>query len=141
MAIINQNLDGSEKKRFECFAFGALATGVTQLLVTVPYNAILQGVNVAAFGLSGVPVHSLSIFRFNVGAGLTSIPLGVTLTLQAVGTSGPLGYSLAPPGVSLLAGDSLLLTTGVANTAIASSVVTVVISGLDDIKVYQNSVA
>jgi hypothetical protein len=141
MPLINQNDDPSQKKVWESFALGALATGVTQLLVTVPYNAILQGVNVAAFGLSGSPVHSLSLFRFVTGAGLTSIPLGVTLTVQAVGTSGPVGFSLAAPGFSMLAGDNLCLTTGVANTAIATSIVTVVLSALDDIKVYQNTVA
>ncbi len=141
MPIINQNLDGSEKKRFESIALGALATGVTQLLVTVPYNSLLQGLNVSAFGLSGAPVHSLSVFRFVPGVGLTSVLLGATLTIQTIGTSGPIGYSLARPGISLLAGDNLCVTTGVANTAIATSIMTVVLSALDDIKVYQNSVA
>lgn len=141
MPIINQNYDPSEKKEFESVAIGALATGVTQLLTTIEYDSLLQGVNVAAYGLSGSPVHSLTAFRFVAGVGQTSINLGATLTIQGFGTSGAIGFSIAPPGISLLAGDQLLLTTGVANTAVASSLITVVISALADIKVYQNSVA
>jgi len=138
MPIINRNLDSSEKKESSYETFGALATGVTQLLVIAPYNCLLQGVNVAAFGLSGSPVHSLSLLRF--AGGQTAIPLASTLTIQAFGTSGAIGFSLAAPGITLLAGDVILVTTGAANTAVGTSSFQTILTALDDVKVYQNAV-
>ena len=138
MGIINQNYDISEKKMSESVSFGAIATGATNLLCVIPYDAILQGGNLAAFGLSGSPVYSLSVFRC-VAAGQTSIGLGVTFAAQAFGTSGPTGFSVAQPGISLIAGDVLCMTSGVANTAVSSACVNVVYSGLADIKVFVNA--
>lgn len=138
MSIIDQNLDSSVRKELQTVVIGALATGVSSILAVVPYNAILQGVNVAAFGLSGAPVHSLSVYR-NAG-GLTSVGLGLTLTVQTFGTSGAIGYSIAPPGVSLLAGDLLVQLSGVANTAITGEVLGLVWRSLDDVRVYTNSI-
>ena len=82
MGIINRDLARSEKRRDQTVVFGALATGVTALLKVVPFNATLDSVNVAAFGLSGSPVWSLSAFRFNTSGGLTSIGMGVTLSAE-----------------------------------------------------------
>lgn len=139
MPIINQNLDPSEKKEEQTFVLGAVATGVTSLLKLVPYNCLLQGVNLAAFGISGAPTYSLSVFRATSG-GLTSIPLGVSFAAAAFGTSGPIGASLSGAGVTLLAGDALCMTSGAANTAIESGQLAVIFAALADIKKYQNSV-
>lgn len=140
MAIINQNLDFSEKMVEQSVALGAVATGVTSLLQVVPFNCLLQGFNLSAFGLSGAPTYSLSVFRATAG-GLTSIPLGVSLTAQAFGTSGPVGASIAGPGITLLAGDAICMTSGTANTAIATGIASVVYSALGDFKSYQNTVS
>jgi hypothetical protein len=139
MSIINRDLNRSEKRRDEPSVFGALATGVTQILDVLPYNAILEGFNTAAFGISGSPVWSLSAFRF-VSGGLTTVNIGATISPVAIGTSGNLGASIIPPGVSLLAGDVILLTTGGANSAVTTSVVSLYLRALDDIRVFQNSV-
>lgn len=144
MSIINRNLDLSEKKSCEVITLGALATGATQLLKLMPYDCVLQGFNLAAFGISGAPVYSLSVFRATSG-GLTSIPLGVSLAAAAFGTSGPVGATIggssAGFGISLLAGDALFLITGGANSAIASGLANVTVTALADIKFYQNTVS
>lgn len=140
MSIINQNLARSQRKANggEPAIFGAFATGVTQLLNIIPYDSIITGVNVAAFGLSGSPVWSLSLFRF--AGGLTSIPLGATLTVGAVGTSGNLGFTLPSSGFTCNAGDVLIVTSGGANSSVTTSAVTVIFEGRSDINVYQNSI-
>ncbi len=139
MPIINRNLDGSERKNEESFTLGLVATGATALLRLIPYNCLLQGVNLAAFGISGTPAYSLSVFRS--AGGLTSIPLGISLGASDFGTSGPIGATISAPGVTLLAGDALVITSGGANSAIASGIVSVVISALADFKTYQNTVS
>ncbi len=139
MGIINRDLARSEKNNDETFVFGALVTGASALLKVVPFNALLTSVNVAAFGLSNSPIWSLEAFRFT-SAGLTTLTVGGTITLTAIGTSGCIGFSLAAPGFSLLAGDVLVIRTGGANTATANSAVSVVMQPLADIKVFQNSV-
>ena len=141
MAIISRDLARSEKRREQPIRYDALATGVTALLDIVPYNAILDGVNVAAFGVSGSPVWSLSVFRFNSSGGLTSMGLGVTLSVLGIGTSGCLGMSLPAGGYTLLAGDVLTLTTGGSNAAVATSAVTVLLRSSADIRVFQNAVS
>lgn len=140
MGIINRDLGRSQKQTDEAFPLGVIANGVTQLLKIVPYNALLTGANVAAFGVSASPVWSLSYFRFNATGGLTSIGAGATLAVGGIGTSGCLGFSLAAPGITLLAGDVLCLTAAGA-AAVATSVITLVMMPTADIKVYQNSVA
>ena len=140
MAIINQNLDFSEKKILVERSLGAVATGVTSLIAVMPSNCILQGFNLSGFGLSGLPTYSLSVFRATAG-GLTSIPLGVSLVAQAFGTSGPVGASIAAPGISLMAGDAIVMLSGTADTAIASGIASVVYSCLADFKSYQNTVS
>ena len=135
MGIINRDLDPSQKKIVLDKSFGAIATGVTSLLGIVPFNASLQGFNLAPFGLSGAPVYSLSVFR-GVAAGLTSVGLGVTVTASALGASGPMGATITGIGATLLRGDVLVMLSGVANTAVASANVSVTISGSNDYNKY-----
>lgn len=142
MPIINQNYDPSEKKVGEVVVFSAVTTGVTLPVRISPWNSLLQGVNVSAHGLSGSPVHSLSIQRMVAGVGFTGVNnLGLTLTVQAMSVSGCVGFSIPAPGITLLTGDLLVLTTGASSTAVGQLCLNVVISALDDIKVYQNTVA
>jgi hypothetical protein len=140
MPIINQNLDTSEKKIAETVTIGALATGVTSLLKLMPFDGLLQGFNLAVFGVSGSPAYSLSVYRATSG-GQTTIPLGVSLSGQAFGTSGPVGATISGAGVTLLAGDALVLVTGGANSAVSSAVATTCVSALADFKSYQNTVS
>lgn len=139
MGIINRDLSRSEKRKSQAAVFGALATGVTQLISIIPSNSIVTGMNVSAFGISGSPVWSLSAFRFNATGGLTSINMGFTLSVGTIGTSGNLGASFASPGISLIAGDVIALTTGGANSSVTNSAVTLYYVPLADINVYQNS--
>lgn len=140
MPIINQNLDTSEKKHDYSTVLGAVATGVTSLIKLIPFDCLMKGFNLAAFGLSGTPTYSLSVLR-SVGGGQTAVALGVSLSGQAFGTSGPVGATITAPGITLLAGDVLEMISGTADTAIAGGVATVTISALADIKSYQNTVA
>lgn len=135
MGIINQNLDASQKRRDQTFAFGAIATGVTNLLSVIPYDAYLQGVNLAAFGISGAPVYSLSVFRATSG-GLTSVGLGVSLAAVAMGTTGPVGATITGIGATLLRGDVLCLTSGGANSAVATAALSISVAGSADINKY-----
>lgn len=139
MPIINQNLDITEKRQAVSTVFGAFATGATQLVQLVPYTCLLQGFNLAAFGISGTPTYSLSVYRSTSG-GQTTIPLGISLAAQAFGTSGPVGASISAPGVTLLAGDALLLVSGTADSAIATGIASPCIVALADFKSYQNTV-
>jgi hypothetical protein len=135
MGIINRDLDPSQKKVVLDKNFGAIATGVTNLLGIVPFNAFLQGVNLAPFGVSGSPVYSLSVFRGVVG-GLTSVSLGVSLAASTLGASGPIGATISGIGATLLRGDVLCLTSGGANSAVATANVSVTISGSNDYNKY-----
>lgn len=141
MPIINRDLATSQKKIEIAKNFDAVvATGVTSLIQVLEYNSMLTGVNVCALGISGSPVWSLWALRFNATGGQTVMGLGCTLSPQAFGTSGCVGFSIAPPGISMLMGDVLFMTTAGSNAAVATASVKVVTYGLSDIRVFQNSV-
>lgn len=138
MAIINASLDSTEQNSVIGGGSAALATGVTLLLGMVPYSSTVQLAKVAAEGISGTPTGLLSIGRFIVGSGNTSITVGFTsLTLQAVGTSGLQTIVQAAAGSSWLqlqAGDRLYWTSGGSNAAITGLLVRVVIKAVQDIR-------
>lgn len=140
MPIINQNLDVSEKKVQRDTILGAVATGVTSLIRYIPYNCLLQGFALSAFGLSNTPTYSLNALRSTSG-GLTSIPLGISVAATAFGTSGAIGASISGAGVTLLAGDILLMTSGTADSSITTGIATTVINCLQDFKSYPNTVS
>ena len=104
----------------------------------IPYPATLDGVRVAAAGISGTPTYDLRVLRFIAGAGVTTIAGGATtLTGVAVGTSGIQSMVLASSGstlLNLLAGDMITLTSGGANSAVTGLNVSVVVKALQDIK-------
>ena len=107
--------------------------------VLVPYPSVLKAVEAAAIGVSGAPQLSVSVQRFIPGTGLTTIVgLVANQAILAMGTSGPVGFSLATPGSTLLglqAGDLLFvnqLFSG-GNVAITSLAVDFVLAPTQDI--------
>lgn len=153
MPLVNRDKDASEQREVYTttvmYTLSGASAGIvnpgvstanTFPLFTVPYPATIVTAGEAAYGLSGTPVHSLWIYRF--AGGFTSIVCGQTMNVTAYGTSGgmfggTLGYSLVA-GVAatfpLQSGDQVVLYTQGANTATASSTVTVVVKALQDIK-------
>lgn len=138
MAIVNRSLDPSEQRKVFEAAYGAVATGVTVFVCAVPFNSTLDGIRVAAAGLSGSPTYAMTVQRFITGAGLTAITGGATtLTAVAFGTSGIQSMVMAASGstlLNLLAGDVIALTSGAANTAVTNLSVSAVIKAVQDIK-------
>jgi hypothetical protein len=142
MAISNRDLDNAQTRETIYACLGPVVTGATFLLGPIPYPAQVVAAQTASMGLSGAPVHALLISRFIVGTGYTTIGLNATLTISAIGTSGPQGYSTASfagsgaSGTPLYPGDDLILVTGAANTATANTSVAVVIKALQDVKTH-----
>jgi len=138
MAIVNRSLDASEQRKAFTMNLQAVATGVTIQAMIVPYASVLEGVKVAAAGLSGSPTYDLRIWRFIAGTGVTTIAGGATtLTAVAVGTSGVQSMVLASSGstlLNLLANDVITLTSGAANTAVTNLTVGIVVKAVQDIK-------
>lgn len=136
MAIVNRDLFSTQQRDSYSAALAPTVTGLTYGIMTVPYPATLIAANVAANGLSGAPNFSLWLQRFIVGTGITSIVMGTSQVITTFGTSGAIGFSLNGSGASfpLQAGDQLILSTAAANTATASTSVTLVIQALQDIK-------
>lgn len=138
MGVTNRSLDASEQRKVLGAAYGAVATGATLHACIVPFNSTLEGIRVAAEGLSGAPTYAMRIQRFIAGAGITAIAGGATtLTATAFGTSGLQSMVLAAAGstlLNLLAGDIITLTSGGANTAATNLSVSVVVKATQDIK-------
>ena len=136
MGIINRDLDMSEQYQTVQAGPFATATGATFPICVIPYACKLSAFVEAAQGLSGAPVHSLHVLRFN-SAGATVIDgLFATQTVQSQGTSGPIGFSLTSFGntMTFKANDLLFLGCGAANAAVAKETVTVVLDAIADIK-------
>ena len=138
MAITNRAKDVSEQRDVLQSSFQLTVTGATLFAAVIPYPATLDGVRVAAAGISGTPTYDLRVLRFIAGAGVTTIAGGATtLTGVAVGTSGIQSMVLASSGstlLNLLAGDMITLTSGGANSAVTGLNVSVVVKALQDIK-------
>jgi len=138
MAICNRDLGFSEQEKLLGDAYGALATGVTVPVATVPWPCTIQSAKVAAFGISGTPTVALTIQRFIVGSGVTSYLGGfTTLTMQAAGTSGVQSVVTAAAGSTALllqTGDVIMATTGGANSAVTGLQVSVVVQATQDIR-------
>ena len=155
MAILNRSLDISEQRKvFEislsAFATGtstyAVATGGTYAIGIVPYPCTLESAQLAVYGNSGNPSYGISIDRFIVGTGLTTIPLALGTSNVVTRVFGTSGYLRGASGMfteaagstllNLLAGDVLLLLTG--GTTSAATLVTcgVVLIPIQDSKVH-----
>lgn len=145
MGVTNRSKDASEQKDIYSWSYnrpdGAsnLSTGSTVWIGMLPYPGVIQSMRVAAAGLSGAMALALGVQRFAGGGTLISVGIS-NLILNAFGTSGVLGYSgLAATGSTLLnvqAGDILMFTTSVANTAATSLTIQVVVKKVQDIVAY-----
>lgn len=142
MAIVNRDLDSSEKNRTvdsSVVLAVAASAGVDYPFAVVPYPATLKAVTVAALGVSGSPFAQLAIVR-NTAGGATTIVTGVasSLAIQAAGTSGAQAMSLAAPGSTLLAlqsGDVLVMRQLFSGGNVASiAAITAVLQATQDIR-------
>jgi hypothetical protein len=136
MSEINRSMDVSERKDVYVKSTGALATGSTIGIFIAPYPCKVRDIYVAALGLSGAPTLAFPVNRVAAGGVTALAGPAATLTVQAVGTSGPVRASLAVAGSSLLllqTGDVMYLTSGAANAALVDATVSVVVEKLQDI--------
>ncbi len=142
MAIINRALDVSEQRKTFDAKAGATANGVTGILCTVPWASVLDGAQVAAFGLSGAPTVTLKVNRFIIGAGVTAFAVSGAEAVAAFGTSGVLarGMSLLASGntlLNLLPNDVIMWEAGGGTGAAATGYsVSIVLRPLQDIKTH-----
>lgn len=135
MAIVNRDLETSQQRDFYTAPLTNTITGQTYPLMVVPYPAQLVAAQQTVTGLSGAPNHSLWLQRFVPGAGVTSIALGASMASVAFSTSGGQSFVLASSATyQLQAGDLVVLATAAANTATTTTVVTLAIRALQDIK-------
>lgn len=137
MGIVNRSLDSSEQRRVEKREVKLAATGEDHFVFQAPHAMQLEDVKAVASGVSGSPEALLEIKRFVAGAGLTTIPVGNSLAIQAMGTSGPLSFSLPASGSSLLElqkDDVLNVATAGSDAASDNLVISAVVRSLQDIK-------
>jgi len=134
MAIVNRALDVSEQQRDIFMNIESTVTATSDQIYHAPHALELQSAFLSPVSLSGTPTCQLQIKRFVVGAGETLIPLGAALTLQAVGTSGPLSYTLST--TSVMEGDLLVATHAGTNAAVAQLGIALVAKATQDIKTW-----
>jgi hypothetical protein len=149
MAIVNRDKDASEQK--EVFVWTSspasgisyglgLGVGVTVMAAgPMPFPYILQSISAVATGNSGGPQLVPLIVRPAVG-GVTTIPVSISnmvIPNAASMSTSSLNYSgLAPTGSTLLLGqrgDILVFATAVANSAVNTLVVNMVVKKTQDI--------
>jgi len=138
MGIINRELDVTEQTKVLSARYSLVATSSTLASIVVPFQADIKDLYVSVSGLSGSPIWYFRFVR-NTSGGVTYISgQFATMTPIFFGTSGPMRASLIPSyGSTLLqaqAGDVLEIVTGVANTAVASAVVQLVVKATADYK-------
>lgn len=135
MAISNRDLSSEQQARTIDRVVSPLATGVTTLLFVADNPCQVVAGAIKAFGLSGAPQYSFNILRA-VNNGLTLIGLGATVT-AVEGTTLPQGVSFTLGATQLMqTGDSLVVNSGVANTASNTLAVSVAVRPLQDIKTF-----
>ena len=141
MGIVNRSLDASEQEKVFQVTAGAVATGVSGIICTVPWPCTVVEGQIAAFGLSGAPAYALVVNRFIAGTGFTAITIavGTSNTPPAFGTSGVgiSGMVLPAAGstlLNLLANDVLLYQSSVSNTAVTGLNISVVLKPIQDLK-------
>lgn len=135
MPIVNRDLDSSQQTSVMSVSLSGTVTSATYILATFPSPAQLIAVHQSALGLSGAPNHSLWLNRFVVGAGVTSVAIGMSMATSAYGTSGAQGFTVISGSSNLIqADDVLVLSTAAANTAAASLNITLAVKALQDIK-------
>lgn len=136
MAIVNRDLDSSQQPAVVYKEVGALATGVTTLIALIPNSCQVVAAGLKAYGLSGAPQYSLSLFRATTN-GPTLIGLGATVTAVGGLSAAFQGFSITL-GATVFAetGDVLCINSGVSNTAVTGLSVAVALKPLQDVKTY-----
>lgn len=130
MAIINRDLDVSQRRYALESTLSALATGVTTVLGVVPHDGLVNSCYATAFGLSGTPAGFFSLYRFG-SAGFTAIGLGASIVTPAFGTSGVIAATLIA-GVTCLRGDLLVHRSSGTDSATERTVLGAVIQASGD---------
>lgn len=133
MAIVNRDLDQSQQREVVDFVWGALATGVTVGVWIAPFPCTIQAVRHAAYGISGSPLVALHKMR-----GVTPEAIGISsIVLQAMGTSGSLGFSgLAATGSTLLnldRGNVVFAVSSGSNSAVTQLQLSLIVKKIEDI--------
>ncbi len=141
MAIVNRSLDASEQRKTLKVTAVAIATGATGLIGIVPNACTLDGLQMAAFGISGSPTAVVHVHRFIVGTGFTSWAVSGIEPQFAYGTSGvnARGMSLLASGstlLNLLPNDCLMYLTAGSNAGCAFFSIAAVMKPLQDIKTH-----
>lgn len=131
MAIINRDMAHSTRKREIQSSLASMATGVTTVMGEISLNGLVNSCYASAFGLSGTPTVSFSLYRFT-STGFTAIGLAATITIPAYGTSGIAAATLIS-GVTCLQGDLLVALSGGSNAATVATVLGGVFTPQDDI--------
>lgn len=140
MPLIDRNDDATSKRMPFSTNLAATATGVTSVIGIIPFAGLITSYYATAFGLSGTPVSSLSLYRLVPGAGFTAIGCGATVTVPAYGTSGFAYYGATINGnttanvigVTALQGDLMVALSGGANSSAATLYLGVVVQPTDD---------
>jgi len=144
MAIVNRDLDVSERKAEFSFrlsslvkgASGIVAPGSTHGLLVVPYASELESVRTWSQGCSGGPILSFFKSVYISGSGQTGFAMGVSgIPLVNFASIGVQGQSILPASgstqIQLNAGDVILVNNA---TGAATDVVGVlVLKKLQDI--------
>lgn len=145
MGIINRTKEASEQRKVFSVQAGAFATGVTAIVAQIPFPCVLESGQIAAFGLSGAPNYALTVNRFIPGAGATAfvVATGTSNVPSAFGTSGVAGTGASgivmawgSTLMNLLPNDVVMVTSGVANTAVTGLSISLVVRPTQDIKVH-----
>lgn len=135
MGIANRDKDNSEKNYLIQNTLGAIATGVSVLVGSVPSAGQILALNLGAVGASAQPVYQLALRRWTT-AGVTTYTIGSAITMIATfGTSGGIqGVSFNSSSFAVQAGDHLVLNSSGSNTAVTDLSVGIVIQATQDIK-------
>lgn len=136
MGVANRTLDPSEQKKTFDFEVGALGVGVTICVIAVPYTCSVASAALAVTGVSGSPTLDMKLYRFVVGAGLTSWSIGATtaITPTVYGTSGMVSVAIGASVPVLQANDMIGFALAGANSNVLSITGGVVLQALQDIK-------
>lgn len=145
MGVTNRAEDTSNQRRAIDFNIAATATGVTGIIVQVPFNCTLNAVQVAAFGLSGTPTIAIVNNRFIPGAGATAMTVatGTSNTLVAFGTSGvgASGVLIGASFVQLFANDVLMFLLGGTTSAVTGLSGNIAVTPVQDVITWLGNLA
>ena len=135
MAIVNRDLDNSQKKVEFNWQGTAATSGGTYQLALVPYQCEVEKIEIAGIGLSGSPSVEVEAYKFSGGITVNS-DLSSALSVTAWGTSGAQSLTLGTAGstqVLLDANSKLVVRVTGANSAVNDLAVSVVARKLQDI--------